>query len=191
LFEQSTRKFKWKAYDGQAKFFDDLKGRRVIARKRGYGPQYVNLFVKLHKKKMREFARQRGIPNPIGVRLDKWGLKRRRALEEERARKEAKEEERVQMQILNDHVDALCASESLEALLFSLPAFKCNIITLLTCCISYMKGLDAPRTMPQRWSVQDLRERSYMGIEREMVIAFYLRLCCPMKGTRIRTTLLG
>jgi hypothetical protein len=75
---------------------DDLKGRQVIARKRGYGPQYIDLFVKLHKKKMCEFARQRDICNPIGVRLDKWGLERRRALEEERARKEAREEEIVQ-----------------------------------------------------------------------------------------------
>ena len=56
--------------------------------------------------------------NPIGVRLDKWGLERRRALEEERARKAAMEEVRVQIQVLNDHIAALCASESLEALLF-------------------------------------------------------------------------
>ena len=59
-----------------------------------------------------------------------------------------KEKERVHMQVLNDHVVALCVSESLEALLFSLPAFKCNIITLLTCCISYMKELDVARTIP-------------------------------------------
>ena len=44
---------------------------------------------------MCEFARQRGIRNPIDVGLDKWGLKRQRALEEERARKKAREEERV------------------------------------------------------------------------------------------------
>jgi hypothetical protein len=31
--------------------------------------------------------------------------------EEERTRKEAREEARVQMQVLNDHVVALCASE--------------------------------------------------------------------------------
>ena len=60
------------------------------------------------------------------------------------------EEERVQMQVLNDHVAALCASELLEALLFSLPAFKYNIIALLTCCILYIKGLDAAGSMPQR-----------------------------------------
>jgi hypothetical protein len=60
---------------------------------------------------MREFARQRGFRNTIGVRLDKWGLKRRRKTKEERARKEAREEARVQMQVLNDHVVALCASE--------------------------------------------------------------------------------
>ena len=91
---------------------------------------------------MREFARQRGIRNPIVVGLDKCGFERRRALEEERARKEAREEERVQLQVLNNHVVALCASESLEALLFSLPAFKCNIIALLTGCILYMNGVD-------------------------------------------------
>ena len=49
-----------------------------------------NLFVKQHKKKMREFARQRGIRNPIDVGLDKWGLKRRMMLEDERAREETR-----------------------------------------------------------------------------------------------------
>ena len=77
------------------------------------------------------------------------------------------------MQVLNDHV-ALCASESLEALLFSLPAFICNIITLLTCCILYMKGLDAVKSMPQRWHVQDMWKRSYMSTERKLVVALYL-----------------
>jgi len=76
---------------------DELKKRQVIARKRGYGPDYVNLFVKHHKDKMREFARQRGIRNPIDVGLDKWGLERRRVLEEKRVSKEAREETRVQM----------------------------------------------------------------------------------------------
>ena len=74
-----------------------MKGRQVIARKRGYGPDYVDLFVKQWKKDMREFARQSGIRKPIDVRLDKWDLERQRALEEERARKAAMEEERVQM----------------------------------------------------------------------------------------------
>ena len=74
---------------------DELKGRQVIAWKRGYGPDYINLFVKHHKNKIREFARQRGICNPIDVGLHKRGLERRRVLEEERARKEAREEERV------------------------------------------------------------------------------------------------
>ena len=78
------------------------------------------------------------------------------------------------MQVLNDHIVALYASESLEALLFSLPAFKCNIIALLTYCISYMKGSDVARTMPQRWPVQDLRKRSYMSTERELVAPFNL-----------------
>ena len=76
---------------------DELKGKQVIARKRGYGPDYVNLFVKHHKDKMREFARQRGICNPIDVGLEKWGLERRMILEEERARKEAREKTRVHM----------------------------------------------------------------------------------------------
>ena len=126
---------------------DDLKGMQAIARKRGYGRDYVDHHVKLRKKNMREFARKSAIRNPIDVRLDKWGSERRRALEQDRARKATMEEETIQMQVLNDHV-ALCASESLEALLFSLPAFKYNIITLLTCCISYMKELDVARTMP-------------------------------------------
>ena len=66
---------------------DKLKGKQGIIRKRGYGPNYVNLFIKHHKDKMREFARQRGICNPIDVGLDKWGLERRMTLEE----KEGKE----------------------------------------------------------------------------------------------------
>ena len=50
---------------------DELKGRQVIAQKRGYGPDFVDLFVKQRKKDMRKFARQHGIRNLIGVRLDK------------------------------------------------------------------------------------------------------------------------
>ena len=76
-------------------------------------------------KKMREFARQRGICNPIDVGLNKWGLERRTALEEERARKEAKEETRVQMRVLNEHVVALCASECLKAF------FRCLILNII------------------------------------------------------------
>ena len=65
---------------------------------------------------MREFARQRDICNLIDVGLNKWGLKRRMTLEE-RARNEAREETRVQMQVLNEHV-ALCASECLKVFFF-------------------------------------------------------------------------
>ena len=65
-FEQSTRKCRCECYDGQAKFLDELKGRQVIARKREYGPDYVDLFVK-QQKDMNEFARQSGIRNPIDV----------------------------------------------------------------------------------------------------------------------------
>ena len=39
-------------------------------------------------------------------------------LEEERARKEVREETRVQMQVLNEHVVSLCASEYFEAFFF-------------------------------------------------------------------------
>ena len=80
-------------------------------------------------------------------------------LEEERARKEAREETRVQIHVLNEHIIALCASECLKAF-FSLSDFKCNIITLLTNCILYMKGLNAARTMTQSWLVQGMRKRS-------------------------------
>ena len=103
---------------------DELKGKQVIARKRGYVPDYVNLFVKHHKDKMREFARQRGIYNSIDVGLGKWGLERRMMLEEERARKEARET-RVQMQVLNEHVVALCASECSKAF------FRCLILNVI------------------------------------------------------------
>ena len=94
---------------------DELKGKQVITWKRGYGPDYVNLFVKHHKEKMHQFARQSGICNPIDVGLNKWGLERRMTLEDERARKEAREETRVQMHVLNEHVVALCAYECLKA----------------------------------------------------------------------------
>ena len=80
-------------------------------------------------------------------------------LEKERARNEAREETIVQMQVLNEHVVALCGSECLKAF-FWLPDFKCNIIVLLTDCILYMKGLDAARNMLQRWLVQGTRKRS-------------------------------
>ena len=103
---------------------DELKGKQVIAQKRRYGPDYVNLFVKHHKDKMREFARQRGICNSIDVGLDKWGLERQMTLEEW-ARKEAREETRVQMQVLNEHVVALCASECLKAF------FRCLILNVI------------------------------------------------------------
>ena len=93
------------------------------------------------------------------VGLNKWGLERRMTLEEERASKEAREERRVQIQVLNEHVAVLCGSESLKSF-FSLPDFKCNIIVLLTDCILYMKGLIAARIMPQRWLVQGMRKRS-------------------------------
>ena len=48
-----------------------------------------------------------------------------RVLEEERASKEAREETRVQMQVLNEHVVALCASECLKAF------FRCLILNVI------------------------------------------------------------
>ena len=80
-------------------------------------------------------------------------------LEEERASKEEREETRVQMQVLNEHVVALCASECSKAF-FSLADFKCNIITLLTDCILYITGLVAARNMLRRWLMQGMRRRS-------------------------------
>ena len=47
-------------------------------------------------------------------------------MEEERTRKEAREEERGQMQVLNDHVVALCASECLKAFYF-----RCLILNVI------------------------------------------------------------
>ena len=46
-------------------------------------------------------------------------------LEEERARKEVRDETRVQMQVLNDHVVELCASECLKAF------FRCLILNVI------------------------------------------------------------
>jgi len=160
LFEQSTKKCKWESYDGQAKFLDTIKAEQVIGRNLGCGPQLVDLFIKQHIKKIHAFARQCDFRSPTGVRWDKSRLATQRKAEVERARKEAREETRVQMQVLNDHVVALCATKCLKAFLFSLPDFNCNIIALLTGCILYMKGLDAARTMPQRWPVQGMKKRS-------------------------------
>ena len=64
-------KCRWECYDDQAKFLDELKGKQVITRKRGYGPDYINLFVKHHKDRMCEFARQHGICKTIDVGLNK------------------------------------------------------------------------------------------------------------------------
>ena len=105
-------KCKWESYDGQAKFLDEIKAKQVIARKFGYGPQFIDLFIKDHIKKMREFARQRGFRNPIGVMCDKWGGWRDRRRQRRRAQgRRQREETRLQMQVLNDHVGALCVSE--------------------------------------------------------------------------------
>ena len=93
--------------------------------KRRYGPEYVNLFIKHHKEKIREFTRQRGICNPIDVGLNKWRLKRRMTLEEERARNEAREETRLKMQVLNEHVATLYASECLKTF------FRCLVLNVI------------------------------------------------------------
>ena len=46
-------------------------------------------------------------------------------LEEEMTRKEAREETRVQMQVLNKHVVALCVSECLKAF------FHCLVLNII------------------------------------------------------------
>ena len=46
-------------------------------------------------------------------------------LEEERATKEAREETRVHMQVLNEHIVALCVSECLKAF------FRCLILNVI------------------------------------------------------------
>ena len=46
-------------------------------------------------------------------------------LEEERAKNEEREETRVQMMVLNEHVAALCASECLNAF------FRCLILNVI------------------------------------------------------------
>ena len=46
-------------------------------------------------------------------------------LEEERARNEAREETRVQMQVLDEHVATLCASECLKTF------FRCLVLNVI------------------------------------------------------------
>jgi hypothetical protein len=168
-----------------------LQQRQLLARNRGYGPDYVASFVEKRKKNMREYARRNHILTPFGVWEAKYLVQRQEELEEERARKAVIEEERAEMQVLNDHIAQLCASESMEAFLFSLPAFKCNKITLLTCFILYVKGLDAPGKIPQMLPMQGTWRRSYRSTKRELVAPLSVRLWWKMRATRTRTTLLG
>jgi hypothetical protein len=131
LFEHSTRKYKWESYDGQAKFLDDLKGMQVIAQKSGYGPQYIDLFAINNGRRTCVSL----LDNTVFVTQSVLGGKnggwrdRRRQRSRGQGRLQWRKEYRCRS---NDHVDALCASESLEALFFSLHAFKCNIIALVT-----------------------------------------------------------
>ena len=125
---------------------DELKGKQVIARKRGYGPDYVNLFVKHHKDKMCEFARQHGISNPIDVGLDKWGLER-----DDIRGGEGKEGGKGGDKSTDAGLERACCFIMCQLVLrslFPLSDFKCNIVALLTDCILYMKGLVAARNMP-------------------------------------------
>jgi hypothetical protein len=92
--------------------------RQMLAQVRGYEPDYVTSFIEKRKKDMREYARQNHIPTPFSVREAKHLAEREDRMEEERARKAALEEQRVVMQGLNDNIAALCAHESLQALLF-------------------------------------------------------------------------
>jgi hypothetical protein len=46
---------------------DELEGRKKIQRERGYGPNYISLFISDQKKKMEKYARDMGIPTPLSV----------------------------------------------------------------------------------------------------------------------------
>jgi hypothetical protein len=151
----------------------------------GIWPDYVASFVEKRKKDMREYARWNHIPTPFSVWEAKHLAEREERMEEERVRKAALEEQRAVMQGLNDNIAALCACESLQALLFSLPSSKCNIITLLTCYILYMKGLDALGNMTQMLPVHGTSKTSYRSIRRGQAASLNLRLCWR---TRMRMT---
>jgi hypothetical protein len=94
-----------------------MEKRQMLARARGYGPDYVTSFVE-KQKDMCEYARRNHIPTPFSVWEAKHLAEREERMEEERARKAALKEQRVVMQGLNDNIVALCARESLQALLF-------------------------------------------------------------------------
>jgi hypothetical protein len=66
-FQQSTGKCKWESYEGRNKFVEELQQRQLLARNRGYGPDYVASFVEKRKKNMREYARRNRIPTPFSV----------------------------------------------------------------------------------------------------------------------------
>jgi hypothetical protein len=67
LFQQSTRKCKWESYEARNKFVEEMGKRQMLARARGYGPDYVASFIEKRKKDMREYARQNHIPTPFSV----------------------------------------------------------------------------------------------------------------------------
>jgi hypothetical protein len=166
LFQQSTWKCKWESYEDRNKFIEEMEKRQMLTQARGYGPDYVASFVEKQKKDMREYARRNHIPTPFSVWEAKHLAERDERMEEEKASKAALEEQRAVMQGLNDNIAALCARESLQALLFLLPSSKCNIITFLTCCILYMKGLDALGNMMQMLPVHGTSKTSYKSIRR-------------------------
>jgi hypothetical protein len=154
-----------------------MEKRQILARARGYGPDYVASFVEKRKKDMREYARRNHIPTPFSVWEAKHLAEREERMEEERARKAALEEQRAVMQGLNDNIVALCARGSLQAFLFLLLSSKYNIITLQTCCILYMKGLDALGSMMQMLAVHGTSKTNYRSIRRGQAAPLNLRLC--------------
>jgi hypothetical protein len=66
-----------------------LKQRQLVARERGYGPDYIAGFIEMWKKDMCQYARQHRIRTSFSVWHDKRQMERRKELEEERARKVA------------------------------------------------------------------------------------------------------
>jgi hypothetical protein len=59
------------------KFLDELERRKKIPRARGYGPNYISLFISDRKKK--KYARDMGIPTPFTIWEKSGGCRDRRS----------------------------------------------------------------------------------------------------------------
>jgi hypothetical protein len=58
---------------------DELEGRKKIQRARGYGPNYISLFISDQKKKIEKYARDMVIPTPFNVWEKSGGCRDRRS----------------------------------------------------------------------------------------------------------------